>query len=152
MPPSFAPDREPASAADHAACTALLSDGSKTFKAASLALPADLRRAATALYAFCRVADDAIDLGADGHAALAGLRGRLDAVYAGRPLADAVDRAFADTVHRYGLPRELPEALLEGFEWDLVGRRYQTLSELNAYAARVAGTVGAMMSLLMGGR
>ena len=30
------------------------------------------------------------------------------------------------------------------------GRRYEDLAELHAYAARVAGTVGAMMALLMG--
>jgi phytoene synthase len=150
--PSFLPDRAIASAEDYAACAALLSDGSKTFKAASLALPLDVRRAATALYAFCRVADDDVDLGSDGLRALELLRARLDDVFAGRQVANAVDRAFADTVHRYGLPRELPEALLDGFEWDLLGRRYRTLAELNAYAARVAGTVGAMMSLLMGGR
>jgi phytoene synthase len=42
--------------------------------------------------------------------------------------------------------------LLEGFAWDAEGRRYETLEELEAYAARVAGTVGAMMALLMGVR
>jgi phytoene synthase len=44
----------------------------------------------------------------------------------------------------------LPEALLEGFEWDAENRRYETLDELVAYAVRVAGTVGGMMALLMG--
>ena len=52
----------------------------------------------------------------------------------------------------YAIPRELPEALLEGFAWDMECRRYRTLADLNAYAARVAGTVGAMMSLLMNAR
>ena len=50
------------------------------------------------------------------------------------------------------LPRALPEALLEGFAWDLEGRRYPGLPELRAYAARVAGSVGVMMALLMGVR
>ena len=36
--------------------------------------------------------------------------------------------------------------------WDAEVRRYETLQELNAYAARVAGTVGAMMTLVMGQR
>jgi phytoene synthase len=146
------PETEPATAADHAACTALLRDGSKTFQAASFALPAGPRRAATALYAFCRLADDAVDLGTDGAAALENLHERLDRAYAGRPLPVSADRAFADVVTQYCIPRELPEALLEGFEWDLEGRRYQTISDLNAYAARVAGTVGAMMALIMGAR
>jgi phytoene synthase len=42
--------------------------------------------------------------------------------------------------------------LLSGLEWDATGRRYEDLAELNAYAARVAGTVGAMMAVLMGVR
>jgi len=50
---------------------------------------------ATALYAFCRVADDLIDEGGDPGVAMAGLRGRLDAIYAGRPLGHAADRAVA---------------------------------------------------------
>jgi phytoene synthase len=50
------------------------------------------------------------------------------------------------------MPRDLPEALLTGLEWDAVGQRYNDLAELNAYAARVAGTVGAMMYVLMGVR
>ena len=48
--------------------------------------------------------------------------------------------------------REVPEALLEGLAWDAEGRRYETLPDLYAYAARVAGTVGAMMTLVMGQR
>jgi 15-cis-phytoene synthase len=55
-------------------------------------------------------------------------------------------------VARFGIPRELPDALIDGFSWDAQGRQYQTLEELHDYAARVAGTVGAMMALLMGVR
>jgi phytoene/squalene synthetase len=43
----------------------------------------------------------------------------------------------------------LLDALLEGFAWDAEGRRYETLEDLHDYAARVAGTVGAMMALVM---
>ena len=63
-----------------------------------------------------------------------------------------MDRALADVVRRFAIPRELPEALFEGFAWDACGRRYADLAELQGYAARVAGTVGAMMALLMGVR
>jgi len=55
-------------------------------------------------------------------------------------------------VARYEIPKALPEALLEGFEWDRQGRRYSDGIELNAYAARVAGSVGAMMACLMDSR
>ena len=55
-------------------------------------------------------------------------------------------------VESFAIPRALPEALLEGIEWDSQGRRYEDLPALCAYAARVAGTVGAMMAILMGVR
>jgi len=142
----------PGSALDQGACRRLLRGGSKSFHAASLLLPRALRDSATALYAFCRIADDAVDGGDDMDAALQVLRHRLDLIYNGRPLAIPADRAFARVVARYEIPRALPEALLEGFEWDAEGRRYATLEALRGYAARVAGSVGVMMALLMGQR
>ncbi len=138
--------------ADLAACRRLLRGGSRSFFAASLLLPRRVHAPATALYAFCRVADDLIDHGADPADALAGLRARLDAAYAGRPQPIAADRALSAVVLRHAIPRTLLDALLEGFEWDAAGRRYDTLAELEAYAARVAGAVGAMMATLMGER
>lgn len=144
-----------ATAADIAACNSLLRQGSRTFHAASLVLPLAIRNRATVLYAFCRLADDAIDLHrnpAEQIAALSHLRERLELIYAGRPQANAADRAFAGLVDCAAIPRTLPEALLEGFEWDAQARRYDTLADLQAYAARVAGTVGTMMALIMGAR
>ena len=80
------------------------------------------------------------------------LRVRLERIYAGRPLPLPVDRALADAVERFGIPKRILDALFEGFEWDIEGRRPADLGELHAYAARVAGTVGAMMAVLMGQR
>jgi phytoene synthase len=138
--------------ADRAACRAMLAGGSRSFRAAALLLPARIAEPATALYAFCRVADDAIDEAPDAAAALPVLQRRLDAIHAGRPQPHPADRAFAVVVRDYAIPRALPAALLEGFAWDAEGRRYADLAALEAYAARVAATVGAMMTLLMGVR
>ncbi len=142
--------------ADMAACRAALKEGSYTFFAASLLLPRAVREPASALYAFCRLADDAVDQESGGtacrYAAVSRLRDRLDAAYAGRSQQVAADRALAAVLARFEIPRALPEALLEGFEWDAVGRRYETIDDLYAYAARVAATVGAMMAMLMGVR
>ncbi len=140
------------SSEDIAACRALLRGGSRTFHAASRLLPARVRTPAAALYAFCRLADDAIDSSDDPAATLAVLHARLDAAYAGRPGPVAADRALASVLHAYAIPRALPEALLEGFAWDAEGRRYADIASLRAYGMRVAGTVGAMMTLLMGVR
>ncbi|MFP4129140.1 MAG: phytoene/squalene synthase family protein [Halorhodospira sp.] len=134
---------------DRRACRALLSTGSRTFLAASWLLPRERRNAATALYAFCREADDAVDEGPGDAEALAALHERLAQVYQGRPQAHPADRAFACVVHYHNLPQALPAALIEGFAWDAQGRRYETIEELYEYAVRVAGTVGVMMALLM---
>jgi phytoene synthase len=134
------------------ACRAMLAGGSKSFRAASLLLPRRVAEPAAALYAFCRVADDEIDEGEGGPAPLARLMARLDAIYAGTPQDFAADRAFASVVAFHAIPRALPAALLEGFAWDAEGRRYADLAALEDYAARVAATVGAMMTLLMGVR
>jgi phytoene synthase len=133
-------------------CHQVIKEGSKSFHLASLMLPKPVRRAAFAVYAFCRIADDEIDLGADPARAVETLMGRLDRIYAGTPDNDPIDRAFACVVSTYALPRALPDGLLEGMSWDVQNRRYETLDALMEYAARVAGTVGAMMTVLMGNR
>jgi hypothetical protein len=105
-----------------------------------------------ALYAFCRLADDEVDLKADKVPAVLALQKRMDAAYEGNPLDTPVDRAFAAMVKATDMPKVLPEALLEGLAWDAMDRRYQTLSELTSYSARVASAVGVMMCVLMGVR
>ncbi len=134
---------------DVAECRAMLRTGSHSFFASSLLLPRAVRDPASALYAFCRVADDAVDDNPDRRFAIDELYRRLDRAYAGEPLDFAADRGFSRVVRDCAIPRALPEALLEGLQWDVAGRRYETLSELYDYAARVAGTVGVMMAVIM---
>jgi phytoene synthase len=141
-----------ATQADLTACRTLLCGGSRSFYAASLLLPRRVYEPATALYAFCRIADDEIDLATRPDDAVIALRQRLDAVYSGRPMAISADRALADVVEQFAIPRTLLDALIEGFAWDAEGRRYEDLSGIYDYSARVAATVGAMMTLLMGVR
>ncbi|MEO7338312.1 MAG: phytoene/squalene synthase family protein [Caldimonas sp.] len=154
LPRSLAPSAGSARAdrADLAACRAALRNGSRTFLAASLLLPRRVRDPACALYAFCRLADDAVDGPDAQHDAVARLRERLSRACAGRPEDAPADRALASVIERFAIPRVLPEALLEGFEWDAAGRVHESFADVLAYAARVAGSVGAMMALLMGVR
>ena len=137
---------------DLRACEAAIRTGSYSFYAASRLLPRRVREPALALYAFCRLADDAVDLTEAKMEAVSRLRDRLEGVYSGRPRDASADRAFAAAVEASQMPRALPEALLEGFAWDAEERRYRSLSDLRAYGARVASSVGAMMCVLMGVR
>lgn len=135
--------------ADMQHCRDAIRTGSLSFHAASKLLPARVRDPALALYAFCRLADDAVDDSDDKAPAVLALRDRLDLVYAGTPRNAPADRAFAAVVADFDMPRALPDALLEGLAWDATGRRYDTLSGLMDYSARVAAAVGAMMCVLM---
>ncbi len=135
-----------------AACRRSIRQGSHSFYLASILLPVSVREPAYAIYAFCRMADDLIDRDGGGRAAIETLHALLDRVYAQRPSEHFIERSLADVVRRFAIPRAIPNALIEGLEWDAAGRRYRSLAELEAYAARVAGTVGIMMTLVMGRR
>ena len=133
-------------------CREAIRHGSRSFHVASKVLPARVRDPAFALYAFCRLADDAVDLQQDKARAVLTLKDRLDKIYQGQPANGAADRAFASVVEDFGMPRELPDALLEGLAWDALEKRYQSYSDLVSYSARVASAVGVMMCVLMGVR
>lgn len=77
------------------------------------------------------------------------LKTRLENIYAKRNLNNFVDRAFAWVVEEYSIPKAVPALLLEGYTWDLENREYDTISSVRAYSARVAATVGVMMTVLM---
>ena len=141
----------PLSDADRSLCDEAIFSGSKSFDAASRLLPREVRSASRALYAFCRASDDLVDEGQMGRASITNLRNRLDAIYDnGASLSLPCDRAFAAVVHAYGIPKALPDALIDGFEWDEDGKVYNSLEDLLDYAARVASTVGVMMAIIMG--
>jgi phytoene synthase len=147
--------------ADQLACRAWIRTHSKSFFLSSLLLPARVRHAAWALYAFCRRADDAVDGGVsrpEAQRKVDGLRRRLDLLYGNDAIAtndgaiasNAVDRAFAAVATEYRIPRALPEALLQGMEMDAREARYDTDEDLLIYCFRVASTVGLMMTRIMG--
>ena len=133
-------------------CENLMRDGSKSFFSAARILPAKIRDSAIALYAFCRLLDDMVDDQYAPENVIKEIEYRLDRIYAQNPVDIPADRALALVVERFLIPRSILEALVDGFRWDRSGRQYQTIDELCDYAARVASTVGAMMTLIMGVR
>lgn len=140
-----------------AECAAVIAANSKSFHLASRLLPPDVRARAVVVYAWCRRADDAVDERppAEQPAALARLLAELDAVYEGDADDlgdDLVLRAFQQVVRERRMPRHYPAELLEGMRWDVAGQRYPDIDTLLRYCWYVAGTVGLMMSHVMGVR
>lgn len=132
-------------AADHWECAAILRRSGSSFAMPISLLPEAKRRGTTALYAFCRVADDIVDDAADRGAAAAGLAAfsaATDEALAGGPVGDPVLRAVADTVRRYAVPAQCLRDILAGVRMDLDRSRYETPAELELYCSRVASAVG----------
>src|SRR5262245_29730545 len=137
-------------------CRWMIRKGSKSFSLAAKLFDCDTRDAAFFLYGWCRYCDDQIDdLGKT--ASQDELAKRI------RVLKEdtATDFGFAKqrepvfvtlqyVVHRYGIPAHYALELIEGMAMDARGTRYNSLKELLLYCYRVAGTVGLMMSHVMG--
>lgn len=141
--------------ASHALSRDVLRRHARSFSWAARLLPARVRDDATALYAWCRRCDDAVDLAPDpatARGALSRLRAELDEIYGAHDVADPILAGFQDVVWRTGLPRRPCDELLDGMEMDLGDVRYATFDALIVYCRRVAGTVGLLMAHLFGVR
>jgi phytoene synthase len=72
------------------------------------------------------------------------------AAAAAAPPGDPVLTALADAACQFPLPISALIELVEGCEWDIAGRRYQTFGELVEYCRRVAGTIGRLSLAIYG--
>jgi phytoene synthase len=130
---------------------AVLAAKSKSFALAARLLPPGQRDRAAVVYAFCRRADDAVDLTrGDRASAVERLRGELGAVYGGVATGDPTLDAFAEVAVECRIPERYPSELIAGMEMDASGERYRTVEQLLHYCYRVAGTVGLMMCHVLG--
>ena len=119
-----------------------------------LFLPPERRRAITALYAFCREVDDAVDEPSDpsaAHAALAWWRDEVARLFAGDP-QHPVTRALAPATGPFGITQARLNEIMDGMEMDLNQNRYLDFSGLQIYCHRVAGVVGALAAAIFGYR
>ena len=111
---------------------------------AFLCLPRAQREAIFACYAFCRIVDDAVDLGQDRAAQRAELRRWRDEiarVYEGQPEHPAAQRLQV-AVRRFPIPRTALEEIIAGVEMDMDHPTYETFEALYPYCYRVASAVG----------
>ena len=111
---------------------------------AFLCLPRPQREAIYAVYAFCRIVDDAVDLGQDRDAQrheLARWREELARVYSGAPEHPAAQR-LQQALRLFPIPRSALEEIIAGVEMDLDQTTYETFEALYPYCYRVASAVG----------
>jgi phytoene synthase len=145
----------PAISAAYEHCDELTRRAASNFAWAFRLLPADRRRALSAVYAFCRSADDLADEPgdvADVPRLLARWRDELAAAYDGRP-THPIGVALADAVQRFAIPRAHFEAVVAGVEMDTTRSRYETWEDdLALYCYRVAGAVGLICIEIFGYR
>ncbi len=112
-------------------------------------LPPERRAALTAIYAFCRVADDAADdaeAPRDGHARLAFWRQELDRAARGAP-ETPVGEAVACAIRQFHVGSAHLAAVLDGVAMDLDCAdldcaHFATFDQLLHYCDKVAGAVG----------
>jgi len=137
-------------------CRWMIRKGSKSFSLAARLFDPDTRDAAFFLYGWCRYCDDQVDDAGktENPEELAkrvkALKENTAAAFSFAQQREPVFVALQYIVHRYGIPTHYALELIEGMAMDARGTRYGTLKELLLYCYRVAGTVGLMMSHVMG--
>lgn len=121
-------------------------------------LPEEKRRALTAIYAYCRLTDDIVDL-ADG-SGRGDARGDLErwekdtlSVLTGNSQGGVpVLRELGDVARKFSIPADYFRRLVEGVRMDIDRKTYATFEDLYAYCYRVAGVVGLMCLEVFGYR
>jgi phytoene synthase len=122
----------------------ILDRSGSNFRTGIVCLGRQRRTGLGAVYAFCRVADDAVDEAPDvatGRAHLAFWRGELAAAAAGRATTP-IGQALGAAMVRFQVPIEPLTALLDGCAMDLEPRTYADEAALRVYCDRVAAAVG----------
>lgn len=129
----------------------LLRVHARTFSFGSRFLAIDRRNAIASAYAYCRIADDIVDLA--GEVSPADISASLDRWEAelSRP-EHPVAVAFAVARRRYGIPLDPVLDLLRGMRHDLFPRSYANWDDLREYCYCVAGTIGLIAAPVFGCR
>ena len=133
--------------AAYAECGRIVRASGSSFHQAFRLLPLERRRSLEALYAYCRVVDDAADAGtvdgkaAGGRPAIDEWRRELDRILADAP-THPVGVALVDSIHRFAIPTQHLREILDGVAMDLTPQRFATFTELRRYCYLVAAAVG----------
>ncbi len=115
-------------------------------------LPAQRRQAITALYAFCREVDDAVDDIADPVVAaktLAWWREEIERTFNGHA-THPVGLALQTALQHFELHQEYFLEIIDGMEMDLYPQTYPAFKHLALYCHRVASVVGLLAAEIFG--
>lgn len=123
---------------------------STTFYWGSFLFPKEERKGVWAVYAACRLGDDAVDgLGAGEEALKAWWQG-IERAFRGKPQTEW-ERGLAWALTRWPIPQEAFRHMWQGFRLDLGPVHLETEKELLRYCYQVGGTVGRMVTPIVGG-
>ncbi|MFN0061631.1 MAG: phytoene/squalene synthase family protein [Myxococcaceae bacterium] len=131
----------------------------KSFYFASFAFWGARRRAAFSLYAFCRRLDDLVDASPSHEVRprLASAREFVSELFrsptvSAAPLPWTLPElvALQDSLQRFKIPEQPFQDLISGMEMDATEHQYFTNADLDLYCYRVAGTVGLMLTRVLG--
>lgn len=137
--------------AAYAYCEQITKINSRTFHLASGLLPEEKRRAARALYAFCRVTDNLVDAHDGPGDARSNLLAWRDHFLQPDLLEEnPVVLAWTDARTRYAIPWRYAEQLISGVAGDMRVVRYANFEQLAEYCYLVASTVGLMAMHIIG--
>ena len=119
-------------------------------------LPKAKRDGMSALYAFCREVDDIADNESipaqERRNQLGAWRTDVRRACGAEQPQFQVNRELQPVIHRYRLPYEHFDELLQGVEMDLEIKRYETYEQLELYCYRVASVVGLLSIEIFGYR
>ena len=135
-------------------CQQKAAGSGSSFYYSFLFLPAERRRAITALYAYCREVDDIVDEGLDPQVAapkLAWWRAELANLAKGNP-QHPVTKALLPLKAKFSIDEPRLLEIIDGMEMDLTQSRYLDWAGLERYCYRVAGVVGLLAAGIFGYR
>ncbi|MFC3419390.1 phytoene/squalene synthase family protein [Salinicoccus hispanicus] len=133
---------------DYKICESIIKEHSKSFYYAFSSLPELDAKAVYAIYAFCRMADDAIDHAEGTGERLENLRkleADLDDFVEGVPPDTPMWRALQDTCERYAIDKSMLYAQIRGQEMDVNFEQPKDMKALIDYSNHVAGSVGRLL-------
>lgn len=129
---------------DYKYCEKLIKKSSKTYYKAFVKLPIEKRKAVFAVYAYCRYADDIIDIEKDKNKLQSLLR-ELDDFNKGLDIDNTIFRVLRDVFNKYDIDIAPFYDMISGQQMDLDFNGIETIEDLDNYCYYVASSVGLMI-------